>query len=120
MTTPQMDSIPAIIVTARKTLGLNQAAFGKVIGRGQSLVSKYEHGQVDPPGHVVIRCVNILSGGLPKGEEISAVAVARLVESRLEDDRFSKLRAALAELIESLPVPHPRNSAMAPDRLPHQ
>lgn len=105
MTMPTWGSPAQIVSNARQSMGLNQIEFGKVIGRGQSLVSKYERSLVQVPGPVVMHCVNILSQGKAQGEAASSSEVARLVEARLEGPQFSKLRAALIELIESVSVP---------------
>src|SRR3546814_10091446 len=59
--TPDID--PAQLVTrARAFLALSQHDFGSRVGKSQGLISKYEHGQVAPPAHVIIHCVNVLGG----------------------------------------------------------
>ena len=102
MTMPPPDSSAYTVASARNTLRLKQADFGELIGRGQSLVSKYERGKVEPPGSVVMQCIQILGGGQAPGEVVSSAEVAQLVESRLEGPQFSKLRSALVNLIESV------------------
>jgi transcriptional regulator with XRE-family HTH domain len=89
-----------LVASARKIMGLTQKEFGVEIGRPQSLVSKYEHGFVEPPGHVVMRCMNILNNA--RRSEVSSSDVARIVEARLEAPGYSKLRGLLVELIETI------------------
>lgn len=50
----------SLVRSARHKLGLNQMEFGKMIGRSQAVVSKYEAGIVRPPGDTIIHCMNIL------------------------------------------------------------
>ena len=90
-----------IVRNARKLKGLTQAQFGDELGRGQSLVSKYEKGLVEPPGEVVMHCMTISGGAAP----ISPEDVARLVAQRLGAPEFAKLRAAIGVLIQSVPTP---------------
>lgn len=80
-------------------MGLTQSEFGARIGRPQSLVSKYERGQVEPPGRVVMHCMNILNAAVRP--EASSQYVAALVETRLHEPAFSKLRTILVDLIEN-------------------
>lgn len=104
MLIPQFGSAAQIVASARKKLKLKQDAFGQLIGRGQSLVSKYETGKVDPPAFVVMHCMNILSAGQALEGDVSSIEVARLVESRLEGPQFSKIRAAIVSLVECVSV----------------
>ena len=50
-----------LVVAARRRLGLKQGEFAKCIGKSQAVVSRYERGQVDPPGEVIMRCMHIMS-----------------------------------------------------------
>ena len=107
MPIPPAESAAQTVASARKTLKLTQGIFGQMIGRGQSLVSKYENGKVDPPWCVVMQCMKILGGSQAPEGEISSSEVAQLVESRLEGPQFSRLRTALVRLIESVSAaPH--------------
>lgn len=96
---PSSNDLATLISSARKLTGLTQAQFGDRIGRPQSLVSKYERGQVEPPGRVVMHCMNILNAA-PR-PEVSSQYVAALVETHLHEPTFSKLRAILVDLIEN-------------------
>lgn len=93
-------SAGVLVRLARERKGLNQTQFGAVIKRPQSLVSKYERGLVEPPGQVVIQCMNILE---KKRIDVTPHEIARLIESRLASPSHAKLRLALAEFIESVP-----------------
>lgn len=94
---------PAQLVrNARKIRGLTQDEFAAELGRGQSLVSKYERGLVNPPGEVIMHCVNITRG---ETEAFSPTDVARLVEDKLASPAFAKLRSAIVALIRSVPSP---------------
>jgi predicted transcriptional regulator len=94
------DTPAEIVKRARKIKGLTQSEFGDVIGRPQSLVSKYESGLVEPPGHVIIHCMTISEREARVG--ISSAEVAHLINERLGSPDFAKLRSALAYLIESV------------------
>jgi transcriptional regulator with XRE-family HTH domain len=91
-----------LVKRARKIRGLTQAEFGLEIHRPQSLVSKYERGTVEPPGHIVIHCMTIV--GDTAETMPSTTDVARLIESRLGSSEFDDLRSALVRLIESVPA----------------
>jgi transcriptional regulator with XRE-family HTH domain len=101
MTVPASDA-PKIIINARKSMKLSQTAFGAEYGFKQSAVSKFEKGRVSPPGWLVLRCIEVIKGAQGFGGEFSSRDVAQLVESRLQGPQFSKLRAVLVDLIESL------------------
>lgn len=90
-----------VVKKARLLKGLTQSQFGGEIRRPQSLVSKYERGLVEPPGHIIMHCMTIV--GVGERADVSSADVARLIESRLASPDFAKLRSALAELIESVP-----------------
>ncbi|RII26347.1 MAG: hypothetical protein CXR31_11695 [Geobacter sp.] len=51
-----------IVKKARVTCNLTQKEFAKILGRAQSEVSKYERNLVDPPGSLIIHCMNIIDG----------------------------------------------------------
>jgi transcriptional regulator with XRE-family HTH domain len=95
--------LAALVKTARKIRGLSQEEFAAELGKQQSLVSKYERGLVDPPGDVVIHCVTITRG--EADQAVSPDSVAQLVQERLGEPEFARLRSAIAVLIESMPRP---------------
>ena len=90
-----MQSLPhlataELVRKARKLSGLNQARFGDIIGKSQGVVSRYEKGDVAPPGDVTMHCVNILG----------AAEVARVPPGSL-DELVDALEGALA-LVRSI------------------
>jgi predicted transcriptional regulator len=93
----------AIIRKARQMRGITQAEFGAELQRPQSLVSKYERGLVEPPGSVVIHCMNIVTAER-LAADVSTADVVRIVETHLDAPEFAKLRSAIADLIESVPT----------------
>lgn len=102
MTMPPQDSAATIVASAMDRTGLSQKEFGRLIQRSQSIVSKYLGGKVEVPGSVVMQCMEILRGGQAADGGVSSSEVARLIEHRLEGPRFSRLREALVNLIESV------------------
>lgn len=62
VSTKHHPQIAALVRRARHTLDLNQGEFAAILGKSQAVVSRYEQGSVDPPGEVVMRCVQILGG----------------------------------------------------------
>lgn len=93
-----------LVRTARKIKGMTQVQFAAELGRAQSLVSKYERGDVEPPGGVIIHCMNIVRPPPAPQPYASTADVAQLVQSRLAATEYDGLRGALALLIESVPA----------------
>lgn len=62
-----------LVGRARRKLGLKQGQFALKLGRSQGVVSRYEKGEVEPPGEVVMHCMHILActtptiGAVPAG-----------------------------------------------------
>lgn len=96
-----------LIKKARKIRGLTQIEFGEEIDRPQSLVSKYERGEADPPSHVIIHCMTIL--GNQEAAEASAKDIADLVQRRLSAPEFAHFRSALMTLLETVAIEDHRN-----------
>lgn len=71
--------IPAsdIVKRARKKSGLTQIKFAHLLGKAQSEVSKYEGGAVDPPGSIIIHCMNILNDDR---NEVAAPSVDSIIQ----------------------------------------
>jgi transcriptional regulator with XRE-family HTH domain len=104
------EDLANLVRTARKNKGLTQSEFAEELGRAQSLVSKYERGDVEPPGSVVMHCMNIVRPIQPPlSLTATATDVARLVDSRLSSSEYEGLRSALIRLIESVPASHAGN-----------
>lgn len=75
-----------LVKKSRESLGLSQAAFGALIGKSQGVVSRYEKGEVAPPGDVAMQCMNIFAG----------VANLRPASKGSLEDLVSVLEGALA------------------------
>ena len=86
-----------VVRNARAAVRMTQAQFGRELGRPQSIVSKYERGLVEPPGHVIIQCMTLIG----YDNELSAAEVARMVRDRLDSPQFAALRKVIADLINS-------------------
>ena len=71
------------------------------MGRDQTLVSKYERGLVEPPADVVMQCVHITRGDAEA--VMSAKELGKLISDRLAAPECTKLRAAIAAIVESAP-----------------
>jgi len=100
------DDLAGLVRQARTIKGLTQSEFAAELGRAQSLVSKYERGNVEPPGSVVMHCVNIVRPPhMTQSAPIAtATELAGVVESRLSSSEYDELRSALVMLIESVPA----------------
>ena len=99
------EDLAGLVKKARKIRGMTQVLFAAELRCAQSLVSKYERGNVEPPGGVVIHCMNIVRPSPLPQATASTADVAKLVESRLGATEYDELRSALALLIESVPAP---------------
>jgi transcriptional regulator with XRE-family HTH domain len=89
-----------IVGKARKFSKLSQTEVGKLVGRTQTVVSKYERGETPVPGEIVIQCMALL--GLLENAPPSADDVAELVRATLKDQGKTELRRALADLVKSI------------------
>ncbi|TPD95128.1 helix-turn-helix domain-containing protein [Stenotrophomonas maltophilia] len=50
-----------LVARARRKLGLKQGQFAVSLGKSQGVVSRYEKGEVEPPGEVMMHCMHILA-----------------------------------------------------------
>lgn len=50
-----------MIRSARNAKNLSQQAFGEFLGKSQGVISRYEHGLVDPPTEILMQCMHILA-----------------------------------------------------------
>jgi transcriptional regulator with XRE-family HTH domain len=102
-----------VVRNARIQLGLTQEEFASRIQTSQSLVSKYEGGQVAPPAGILMHCVHILSQRAD--QSVSESALLELVKQRLSGKDRAGLRTAVAELILGLvPVAAAKRSPRRP------
>ena len=93
--------IPEIIKLARKRDDLSQVEFARKLGKTQALISKYEKGDVMPPGDVLQKCQDMI--GMHKSsertEDISAEELGKTVINNLNSKKAAKLRKALYVLL---------------------
>lgn len=100
----------AMVREARKRLGETQAAFGATLRRGQSLISKYERGRVDPPGEVLMYCLKVLGNNDPA--DSPTLNLAQSVEAHLNSLSTLELRSILMGFVAQIisrpsPIPPP-------------
>lgn len=72
----QLASTGEIVRQARMVSGLTQNQFAKSIHRTQGEVSKYENGMVDPPGSIIMHCMNIIQA---EGASFQAPSVDTII-----------------------------------------
>ena len=93
-------SASEIVLLARQSIGENQRKFASRLGSSQSLICKYERGEVSPPAVLLIQCMNLIGMSV---SEISADDLATLVKTRLEGAQMAAARQAVAHLIQCMP-----------------
>ncbi|WP_158636367.1 helix-turn-helix domain-containing protein [Aerolutibacter ruishenii] len=59
-----------LVGRARRKLGLKQGQFGVRLGKSQGVVSRYEKGEVEPPGEVMMHCMHILASATATTGEV--------------------------------------------------
>ncbi|WP_419582334.1 helix-turn-helix domain-containing protein [Thiolapillus sp.] len=71
-----------IIKKARKSgpTPLSQYEFGQKWGKSQSTICKYENNEADPPGDLLIHCMNIITKESFVAPNIRVVTVDNLIE----------------------------------------
>lgn len=98
-----------VIKGARRLTGETQAEFALRVDSSQSLISRYESGEVDPPAQVLMQCVNILDASFSANVTLDALLI--LIRDRLRGASMTVARTALAQLVLSLA---PDNGEEAP------
>ena len=95
--------LPDLVRLARTTNNLSQAAFGMLLGKSQSEISRYENGVTEPPGGLVQHCMHILHTEYmsESDDSITATELSELIMKSLTDDRYAGLRYALSRLIST-------------------
>jgi transcriptional regulator with XRE-family HTH domain len=78
-----------LVRRARLKIGQTQGGFGRILGKSQGVVSKYESGKTEPPGEIVMHCMNILAG------DSSSESTAR---------QWKAVNTAIADLVRALHV----------------
>lgn len=89
-----------IVLEARTCMGESQRTFAARLGTAQSLVCKYERGDVSPPAAILIQCMNLLQ---MRPGSVSPDELVALVKTRLSGDQMAAARQAVAKLIQCLP-----------------
>jgi len=79
-----------VVKKARVICSLTQKEFAKLLGRAQSEVSKYERNLVDPPGSLIMHCMNIIDSRV----EILTPSVDSIIEKL--NDGFNSPKYAMA------------------------
>lgn len=89
----------ALVRNARRITGESQRAFAARVSSQQSLICKYERGEVSPPAHLLIQCMNLTGMAI---DDVSLEQLARLVRTRLSGEKMATARQAVADLIRCL------------------
>jgi len=72
-----------LVGRARRKLGLKQGQFAAKLGKSQGVVSRYENGEVEPPGEVMMHCMHILAAPSGSADDVptSPQALDQLVQT---------------------------------------
>ena len=76
-----------------------QAAFSKVLGKSQGLVSKYENGEISPPSEVIETCMDILD--MNKTYGLSVSDLAGRVKRELSGPDYIHARRAIEAILDN-------------------
>ena len=85
-----------IIREARKKIDKNQEDFAKYIGKTQSVLSRYETGQVKPSADIIMHCMNILNSDSSTDDIEQIIAKIRT----LDGEQHLQIRRALSLLLD--------------------
>lgn len=91
----------SIVRQARLHTGESQRGFARRMGSAQSLICKYERGEVSPPAKMLIQCMNLLEA---KPRVVSTDDLSKLVKTRLSGAGMAPARQAVARLIHCFPA----------------
>lgn len=103
-----------LVRSARRVLALSQADFAGILSRSQSVISRYESGEVEPEYDVIKTCMHIMHNGkVPfekkeaeesKGNEtaVTVESLVKLVKKKLKGDSKRELRIALSAFLKSI------------------
>lgn len=92
-------SVNEIIRAARGDL--SQAAFAEQLQTSQSLISKYESGNANPPAGIINKCMNIIHGK-NAGGDVSLTALEKRMRKVLCGPSQAQARRAFAVILDSL------------------
>lgn len=82
-------------------MGQTQTEFALEVSSHQSLISKYERDLIDPPGALLIRCVNMI-GPANTPAPVTEHRLVQLIRERLSGAEHAAARAAIAALITGM------------------
>lgn len=89
------------ILKARRILQLNQHDFAIKLGKTQSVLSRYESGDVQPPSDVIMHCMHILDEHSSLDYSDSVEEIVQKIRA-LNGDQYTKLREALNIFLDNL------------------
>lgn len=92
-------SVKEIIRIARGDL--TQTAFADLLKTSQSLISKYESGNANPPAGVIDKCMKIIHGKNIEGD-VSLKALEVRIRKILSGPAQAEARKAFAILLDSM------------------
>lgn len=92
-------SVKEIIRAARGEL--SQTAFAEQLKTSQSLISKYESGNANPPAGIINKCMNIIHGKNVK-DDISLAALEVRMRKVLQGASQAQARRAFAVILDSI------------------
>ena len=92
-------SAAEIVSKARNLMGENQTEFGARFGKSQSLMSKYERGDVEPPSDMIIQSMTILDGE-NNLERLTPQRLARDIERLADSPVTLPVRRAIRDMLE--------------------
>lgn len=90
-----------IIRTARVILKLNQTQFAERLETSQSLISKYESGNTNPPTGIIDECIKIIHGKNTR-DDVSLAALEARMRKVLKGPAHTQARKAFAVLLDSM------------------
>ena len=95
---PEM-SVKETIKLARGSF--TQTQFAELLDTRQSLISKYESGNTNPPAHIIDKCMRIIHGKNVK-EGVSIKALEIRMRNVLSGPEHADARKAFAVILDSL------------------
>jgi transcriptional regulator with XRE-family HTH domain len=96
-----------VVKRARIKLQMTQPEFSKILGKDQSIISRYEKGAVEPPSEVIMHCMHIISGKAVDFNEIAPTApsvedLIHLIKNKLRGEKMADVRKAIVTLLEKV------------------
>lgn len=89
-----------LVRAARRSLAMTQEEFAVSVGSRQSLISKYERSQVDPPGALIIHCMTLLRP--VDTRPVTEDSLVQLIRDRLSGAEHAAARKAIAAVIDGI------------------